>query len=983
VAASAAAVAMLGLAAPAAAIPTPTQNFLANGTTLGGCTFPAPVGGQPANCVTTGDPPDPNGAVGPNHYVQTVNGGYAVWGKNGALLRPPKLTNTLWSGYSTTDGNACATENDGDPIVRYDRLADRWLITQFDLHNFMASGTTGPSFQCVAVSRTPDPAGAYYLYDFKYTAAVNDYAKVGVWPDAYYVSYNEFNPNLVDSRVCAWDRAKMLAGQPATQQCFTTSTFGLLPADFDGSLPPPAGEPEYFAALGSSTSLDLFKFHVDWTNPGNSTFSSPPTALTVPAYTQACNVAACVAQPSPGNALDSLGDRLMYRLQYRNFGTHESLLANHSVTAGTSVGVRWYELRNLTTTPTVFQQGTYAPDSSYRWMGSIAQDQAGDIALGYTLSSSTIKPSVALTGRLAGDAAGQMGQGEATIVPGGGVETGTFSDGTPANRWGDYSAMTVDPTDDCTFWYTNEYYPSNGIFNWDTHIASFKFPNCGANNFSIAPSPASATVPKGSSGTTAISTANTAGTPESATLTAQDLPAGATASFSPASVTAGNSSTLTLTTDQSTPVGTYTITVAGTAPSAVHGSQLTLTVNPSHTLTVTKSTTGSGTVTSSPAGIGCGSSCSSLFSAGSPVTLTATPDPGSVFLGWSGDCSGSSCGLTMDSNKAVTAGFDGQPVCTDVGGLATPYDMGLAVALACSDPDSGDTISYSIVSGPAHGTLSAVDSTGHVTYAPSTGYSGPDAFTVKSTDNHSLDSNTATVSISVGAPAPPSCSDLSASVAHDTPKSIALACSHVNPRDAIAYAIASGPSHGTLGPIDPAGNVTYAPKAGYGGADSFTYRSTDSHGQLSNTATVTMKVDSNRPPTCTGQTVKVVHGKGRQVSLGCTDSDRGQRLHWTIVTKPSHGRLSTISGSGRVTYTPKATFAGSDRFVFKAIDSEGGGSRPTTITLRVAGPNCSKLKGRQRAHCKAKLKHSATAPPVRSQSTRGPLLPYRISQRIR
>jgi hypothetical protein len=165
----------------------------------------------------------------------------------------------------------------------------------------------------------------------------------------------------------------------------------------------------------------------------------------------------------------------MYRLAYRNFGTHESLVVNHSVTVGsnkgTSVGIRWYEIRDPNGTPTVFQEGTFAPDSSFRWMGSIAMDNVGDIALGYSLSSSSVFPSIAYTGRVPTDPLGTM-EGENIVKAGGGSQVKSFI------RWGDYSAMVIDPVDDCTFWYTTEYIASTGSFNWSTEITSFKFPRC-------------------------------------------------------------------------------------------------------------------------------------------------------------------------------------------------------------------------------------------------------------------------------------------------------------------------------------------------------------------------------------------------------------------------------------------------------------------------------------------------------------------------
>jgi len=415
-------------------------------------------------------PPDTNMAVGPTRIVQIVNSDFAVFNKTGTALFGPVAINTLWSGF----GGGCQTNDDGDPVVQYDLIADRWVITQFSV-------STTPYLECVAVSTSADPTGSYNRYAFNYgNSDFPDYPKLGVWPDAYYITYNIFagGTTFSGARICAFDRTKMLAGLPATQQCFNTgSSFGgVLPADLDGSRLPPAGAPNYVLALGANPNqLAFWKFHVDWTTPGNSTLTGPST-LAVAAFTEACSAGTCIPQSGTTQQLDSLADRLMYRFAYRNFGDHEALVVNHSVTAGSSTGARWYELRVAGGNLSLFQQGTYAPDANFRWMGSIAMDHQGNMGLGFSLSSSTVHPRIAWTGRLAGDASGAMTQGEATIINGGGSQSG----GLGLTRWGDYSAMRIDPSDDCTFWYTTEYIPSTGEFNWATQIASFKFPSCGA-----------------------------------------------------------------------------------------------------------------------------------------------------------------------------------------------------------------------------------------------------------------------------------------------------------------------------------------------------------------------------------------------------------------------------------------------------------------------------------------------------------------------
>jgi hypothetical protein len=514
--------------------------------------FSGPSGAFTVNSA----PPDPNAAVGPNHVVEIVNESFVVFSKSGTALYGPVPTNTLFSGF----GGGCQANDDGDATVEYDKFADRWIIGQFSV-------STKPYLQCVAVSTSGDPTGSYYRYAFQYSN-FPDYPKLGVWSDAYYTTFNMFRrgTRFVGPEVCAYDRSKMLLGQAATQQCFALSTsYGsLLPSDLDGTTPPPSDSPNYLLSFATN-SLKLWKFHVDWTTPASSTLTGPAT-IPVAAFSPTCGGGTCIPQAGTSNQLDSLADRLMYRLAYRNFGDHESLVVNHSVTAGSSAGVRWYELRNPNGTPTVYQQGTYAPDSSYRWMGSVAMDRNGDIALGYSVSSSTLNPGIRYTGRLAGDPLGVMTQGEGSVVAGSGSQTGNLA------RWGDYTSMSVDPSDDCTFWYTNEYLASNGSFNWHTRIGSFKLAGCNTvpSNFSLSASPTSLSLAQGGSGTLTISTAVTSGSAQTVSLSASGQPAGTTVSFNPTSVTAGSSSTMTVSVGSSTAPGSYTITVTATGTSATH-----------------------------------------------------------------------------------------------------------------------------------------------------------------------------------------------------------------------------------------------------------------------------------------------------------------------------------------------------------------------------------------------------------------------------
>jgi len=504
--------------------------------------------------------------------VQWVNTSFAIFNKsNGALIAGPTAGNTLWSGF----GGGCQSNNDGDPIVAYDKLSQRWVFSQFSV-------TTTPYLQCIAVSTTSDATGTYNRYSFQYSN-FDDYPKMSVWPDAYYETFNMFagGTTFVGADACAYDRAAMLNGTTATQVCFQqgTSVGGLLPADLDGTTAPPAGSPNYMLYFGTNN-LNLFKFHVDFTNPSNSTFTGP-TVINVAAFSPLCAGGTCVPQPGTTQQLDSLADRLMYRLAYRNFGSHESLAVNHSVVAGSGGGVRWYEIQNPSGTPVVAQQSTFAPDSNYRWMGSIAMDQAGDMALGYSVSSGSLSPSVRFTGRVPTDPASTM-ETEVNIVSGSGSQNGNLS------RWGDYSAMQVDPVDDCTFWFTEEYMKTTGSFNWNTRIASFKFPGCGGTatpDFTIGASPSSLTVTQGGNGTSTITITSLNGFNSATTLSASGLPSGVTAAFSTNPVTppanGSATSTLTLTASAGATTGNATVTVTGTSGALTHSATIALTVNSS------------------------------------------------------------------------------------------------------------------------------------------------------------------------------------------------------------------------------------------------------------------------------------------------------------------------------------------------------------------------------------------------------------------
>jgi PASTA domain-containing protein/List-Bact-rpt repeat protein len=429
--------------------------------------------GIPYGAVCTCAPPDTNGDVGLTQYVQTVNSGFAVYDKaTGAPVLGPVSIETLWSGL----GGVCEADGDGDPVVLYDQLANRWLISQF-------AGVSYPTDECIAVSTSSDATGSYYRYDFHLGDSFFDYPHLGVWPDAYYLTMNVFDPvsqHYLGPMPFAFDRAAMLAGRPTAtfvaytgSNVFTSSSDAMLPADLDGSTPPPAGAPEPFLMSGENSLWRVWRFHPDFASPGSSTFTLGGNLTPAP-YTELCpGTRACIPEPN-GDFLDAIGDRGMFRLAYRNFGDHESLVGNQTVSSNGVAGIRWYELRNATSgVPAFAQQSTFQPDTTNRWLGSAAMDQAGDLAIGYSVASASLAPGLDYAGRLASDPPSTLGQGEGTLFAGVGTQLKTN------NRWGDYSALSVDPVDDCTFWFTGEYYPSgSSSYNWRTRIVSFRFPSC-------------------------------------------------------------------------------------------------------------------------------------------------------------------------------------------------------------------------------------------------------------------------------------------------------------------------------------------------------------------------------------------------------------------------------------------------------------------------------------------------------------------------
>jgi hypothetical protein len=440
-----------------------------NGALAPGTNFEGLGNGFP-NFAVNSAPTDTNGVVGATQYVQWVNESFAIFDKaTGNLLEGPVAGNQLFLPLGAT--HPCAVNNDGDPIAQYDKVNQRWILTQFSVTN----GATAGYWQCIAISQTSDATGVYNVYAYR-QPHFNDYPKFGVWNGTYYATYNMFSGNsFAGARLCAYDGAAMRTGAAAAEQCFQLSNSygGVLPADVDGTIAPPAGSNQYFLNFGSNI-LSTWRFHVDFANSANSTLTGP-YITPVAAFSEACSGGTCLPQPATSQLLDSLADRLMYRLSYRHFSDgHEALFVNHSVNpGGVAAGLRWYELRPAASGGvTVFQQSTYAPSGGLdRWMGSIASDKNGNLAVGYSTSSANSYPSIRYSYRTPTDTISTMGS-EQLLFAGSGSQQRTL------NRWGDYSAMTVDPADDCTFWYTNEYLAASGTFNWHTRIGSFKVGGC-------------------------------------------------------------------------------------------------------------------------------------------------------------------------------------------------------------------------------------------------------------------------------------------------------------------------------------------------------------------------------------------------------------------------------------------------------------------------------------------------------------------------
>src|SRR6266540_3896663 len=429
-----------------------------------------------------GHPPDTVGDVGPNHFVQAVNTSVGIFGKSGGA----PLAAFTFDAFFTGTGTVCDTDNQGDPTVVYDPQADRWIVADFA---FTGDGSTPPFYECIAISKTSDPVGGgWWLYAVRTDDTLHpwfaDYPKMGIWPDGLYMTANMFDASdhFKEVRVWAFNRSDLESGaavRNVVMDLNTTAYFSLLPSNMRTvtGVPPAGRENLLVAESQSAFAFQVWKFHVDYSGSGSSL--SGPTSVSQASYT-----VAPATVPTPANSLDSLRERLMMQAQYLNISGVESLWVNHTVRCcgpGSPAGIQWAQIDvtggNVATTPVQQQLYPSASDGLHRWMGSLAVDKKGDMALGYSVANASTNPDIRYAGRLARDPPGTLPQTETTMLSG--VTRGTQSGdcgGSTCIRWGDYSAMSIDP-DGCRFWYTQEYYETTGL-DWQTRIGSFTFPSC-------------------------------------------------------------------------------------------------------------------------------------------------------------------------------------------------------------------------------------------------------------------------------------------------------------------------------------------------------------------------------------------------------------------------------------------------------------------------------------------------------------------------
>jgi hypothetical protein len=644
---------------------------------------PSPTVSFAGQGFTGVNPPDTVGDVSPSHFIQAINHSsgtsITIYNKTGGIVAGPTILDTLGAGGNCASGL-------GDPVVLYDHLADRWLLSEF---------SSAGNALCVYISQTNNPvAGGWFRYAFT-APTFPDYPKYGVWPDAYYVGTNESSPT-----VYAFDRNRMLAGLSATMQRFTAPDlpgFGfqiVTPADLDGPTPPPAGAPGIFMrhrddeshppASAGQDFLQLFEFHVDWTAPANSTFTGPVNIAVSEFDSNLCGLTSfsCVPQPSGANALDPLREVVMFRLQYRNFSSHQTLVGNlvTDVNGTDRHGIRWFELRKTGANWALQQEGTFSPDATHRWMGSASMDSAGNIMVGYNVSSSSVFPGLRYAGRLAGDPAGTLAQGETVL------RNGTASNA--SNRWGDYAAMTVDPGDNCTFWFTGQYSPAT---SWGTWIGAVKFPNCGTPtpDFSLACAPSTLSIQQGASGGSTCTVSSTGGFASAVSLACAGLPAGASCGFSPNPATPpanGNTpSALTVSVAGSVAAGSYPFQAQGTSGGNTRTVNMTLNVTsapvPDFSIACSPASLSvqqgsSGTSTCTVSSTGGFASAVNLDCASLPAGVTCGYNPPSVTPPANGSVGST---LTVSVGGSVAAGGYSFQARGISGATARTFNMSLTV----------------------------------------------------------------------------------------------------------------------------------------------------------------------------------------------------------------------------------------------------------------------------------------------------------------
>jgi hypothetical protein len=903
-------------------------------------------------------PTDVNLAVGDTQVVQWVNVSYAVFNKTtGAVIAGPIAGNQFWAGF----GKECETYNSGDIIAQWDKIAHRWVMTQ--------NVFSAPYFTCVAISQTADATGSYYRFQFP-QSGFPDYPKWGIWPDAYYQSQNNFGPTgsaYVGATACAYERAKMLVGDSTAHQvCFTTPPLddSLLPGDLDsaGTLPP-TGQPEVYLGSIDTTPpngsvIYQYLFHVDFATTSNSTFTGTggTMPINVASFGLACGGGngGCIPQGGIADRLDALGDRLMYRLAYRNFSDHQAWLVSHSVTAGNSVGERWYEFHapENSTSLSVFQQGTFAPDSNYRWMGSIAMDSAQNIALGYSISSPSMSPSISYTGRVPSDALGTM-ESEAQIVAGTGSQSFT------ANRWGDYTSMAIDGADDCTFWYTNQYYMVTAQFDWSTRLASFKFPSCGSTtpDFSLSASPSSQAVVQGNGATYTATVSAVNGFTGPVNLSASGLPAGATASFNPTAITTSGSSTMTVTTASSTPPGSSTITITGTNTSGaiVHTTTVVLVVSssPDFTLSATPSSRtviqGNGTTYTATVSAVNGFTGSVTFSAsGLPSGASASFNPGSVTGSGSSTMTvttstststgtytititGTSPGLTHTTTVSLTVNAAAQPnfsLSASPGSVTvTQGSSGTSTITVTPQNSFNGTVTFGTSGLPSGASASfsptSVTGSGNSTMTVTTSASTPaGTYAITITGTSGSLSHSTTVSLTVNAAGQQnfslSASPSSVTVTQGTSGTSTITVNRQNGFTGSVSLSASGQPSGvsaTLNPSSTTSTSTLTLTASSGATTgTFTVTITGTSPGLSHTTTVNLTVNA------AGQQNFSLSASPSSVSVA-----RGSTGTSTIAINPTNG------------FTGSVTFSGSNlpTGVTAAFSPNPSTSR-TTLTLTVS-----------------------------------------------